>query len=40
MEEEVEFLVPVSTSYLYWHIVSEIEETATRQDDGDKALSI
>ena len=37
MEQEVEFLVPVSNGYLYQHRVGEMEEKAKRQY-GDRRM--
>ena len=39
MEQEVEFLVPVSTGYLYWHRVGEMGDNAKRQDDVEYGSS-
>ena len=40
MEQEVEFLVPVSNGYLYLHIVGEIGENAKRQEGGNRMAYI
>ena len=40
MEQEVEFLVPVSNNDIYGHRVGIMAENAKRQDGGDKMLSM
>ena len=36
LEQEVEFLVPVSNGYLYQHRIGEMGEIETRQDGNHK----
>ena len=40
MEQEVEFLVPISNGNLYWSRVGEVGENAERQDGDHRMLSI
>ena len=40
MEQEIEFLTPVQTDYLYWHRIGEMGENAKRQNGGDRTQSI
>ena len=36
----MEFPVPVSNGYLYWHVVGEMGENAKSQDGDPRMLSI
>ena len=36
MKQEVEFLVPESNGYLYWHRGGEMRENAKSQNDDDR----
>ena len=37
MEQDVEFLAPVSNGYYYWHRVGEMGKNAKRQDGRENA---